>query len=176
MQNFLQTESQVVNNLNVMVMIKAAGALALPSMPAAPLAALQTLVTSIDQLSAAPRSLLIACVQRSKRCLTPGTRNHRLEQSGNAGPASGYAGRLAAECVPYSNGNPNHHTAVLVGVGRPQRAHRLYRASHAGSGFGTVADYLRCLLWGFGLPVAGQGLQTLTMSSVNTQLGVTLPK
>jgi hypothetical protein len=43
-------------------------------------------------------------------------------------------------------------------------------------GFGTVADYLRCLLWGFGLPVAGQGLQTLTMSSLNTQLGVTLPK
>ena len=44
------------------------------------------------------------------------------------------------------------------------------------AGFGTVADYLRCSLWGFGLPVAGQGLQTLTMSSLNTQLGVTLPK
>ena len=44
------------------------------------------------------------------------------------------------------------------------------------AGFGTVGDYLRCLLWGFGLPVAGQGLQTLTMSSLNTQLGVTLPK
>jgi len=43
-------------------------------------------------------------------------------------------------------------------------------------GFGTTADYIRCALWGFGLPVTGQGLQTLTMPSLNTQLGVTLPK
>ncbi len=39
-----------------------------------------------------------------------------------------------------------------------------------------VAGYIRCSLWGFGLPVAGQGLQHLTMSSLNIQLGVTLPK
>jgi hypothetical protein len=43
-------------------------------------------------------------------------------------------------------------------------------------GFGTTADYIRCALWGFGLPVAGQGLQQLTMTSLNTQLAVTLPK
>jgi hypothetical protein len=43
-------------------------------------------------------------------------------------------------------------------------------------GFGETLDYVRCLLWGFGLPVAGQSLQQLTPSALNTQLGITLPK
>lgn len=43
-------------------------------------------------------------------------------------------------------------------------------------GFGGLMDYMQCLLWGFGLPVAGQSLQQLTVSSINTQLGVTLTK
>jgi hypothetical protein len=43
-------------------------------------------------------------------------------------------------------------------------------------GFGAFGDYVRCGLWGFGLPVAGQGLQQLTLSSVNTQLGINFPK
>ena len=41
-------------------------------------------------------------------------------------------------------------------------------------GFGGSLDYIRCALWGFGLPVAGQSLQQLTLGSINTQLGVTL--
>jgi hypothetical protein len=41
-------------------------------------------------------------------------------------------------------------------------------------GFGGTMDYIRCALWGFGLPVAGQSLQGLTASSINTQMGVTL--
>jgi len=43
-------------------------------------------------------------------------------------------------------------------------------------GFGGGLDYVQCLLWGFGLPVAGQSLQQLSVSSINTQLGITLPK
>jgi hypothetical protein len=43
-------------------------------------------------------------------------------------------------------------------------------------GFGGGIDYVQCLLWGFGLPVAGQSLQQLSVSSINTQLGITLTK
>jgi len=43
-------------------------------------------------------------------------------------------------------------------------------------GFGGLMDDMQCLLWGFGLPVAGQSLQQLTVSSINSQLGVTLTK
>jgi hypothetical protein len=43
-------------------------------------------------------------------------------------------------------------------------------------GFGGAMDFVQCFLWGFGLPVAGQSLQQLTISSINTQLGITLPK
>jgi hypothetical protein len=44
------------------------------------------------------------------------------------------------------------------------------------AGFGGAMDFVQCFLWGFGLPVAGQSLQQLTISSINTQLGITLPK
>lgn len=38
--------------------------------------------------------------------------------------------------------------------------------------FGTVTDFLGCALWGFGLPVTGHSLGSLTMTSLNTQLNV----
>jgi hypothetical protein len=41
-------------------------------------------------------------------------------------------------------------------------------------GFGGVLDYARCFLWGFGLPVAGQSIQQLTMSSINSGFGVSI--
>jgi hypothetical protein len=43
-------------------------------------------------------------------------------------------------------------------------------------GFGETLDYVRCLFWGFGVPVAGQSLQQLTPSALNTQLGITMPR
>jgi hypothetical protein len=43
-------------------------------------------------------------------------------------------------------------------------------------GFGGSVDYVRCIFWGFGLPVAGQSLQQLTLGTVNTQLGVTVSR
>jgi hypothetical protein len=35
-------------------------------------------------------------------------------------------------------------------------------------GFGTLLDYIKCVFWGLGLPIAGQQLQQLTPSSIYT--------
>jgi type II secretory pathway pseudopilin PulG len=43
-------------------------------------------------------------------------------------------------------------------------------------GFGSLTDFVRCFLWGFGLPVAGNSIQSLTTGSLNTQLGVSLTR
>lgn len=43
-------------------------------------------------------------------------------------------------------------------------------------GFGSLTDFVRCFLWGFGLPVAGNSIQNLTMGSLNTQLGVSVTR
>ncbi len=43
-------------------------------------------------------------------------------------------------------------------------------------GFGSITDFVRCFLWGFGLPVAGNSIQSLTMGSLNTQLGVSIAR
>jgi len=43
-------------------------------------------------------------------------------------------------------------------------------------GFGSAIDFVRCSLWGFGLPVAGNSIQNLTMGSLNTQLGVSVAR
>ncbi|WMS44500.1 hypothetical protein RDV64_08960 [Acuticoccus sp. MNP-M23] len=43
------------------------------------------------------------------------------------------------------------------------------------STFGSGRDYLECLLWGFGLPLAGQQLTNTTRPNVATALGITLP-
>ena len=40
-------------------------------------------------------------------------------------------------------------------------------------GFGGTLDWVRSFLWGFGLPVTGQALQTLSLGSINTQFAIT---
>jgi hypothetical protein len=42
-------------------------------------------------------------------------------------------------------------------------------------GFGVPLDFIKCLLWGFGLPAAGQQLTALTAGSVRTSLGIAVP-
>lgn len=42
--------------------------------------------------------------------------------------------------------------------------------------FGQPQDLLACLLWGFGLPVAGQGLSGLSSGGIANSLGVTLTR
>jgi hypothetical protein len=177
LQTFLQTKSQVVDNLDVIVTgIKAAGALAIPALPTARLEALRTLVSNIDQLSASlpqPSDTLRTNIQA-------------LFNAWNAGPQAQVVG-APSQLLAMPDGRPLSVIHIRMEI---QRITLLFWAMWGGlsvitgfivlvmpnAGFGTVADYLRCFLWGFGLPVAGQGLQTLTMSSVNSQLGVTLPK
>lgn len=43
-------------------------------------------------------------------------------------------------------------------------------------GFGTPMDYIKCLLWGLGVPIAGQQLQQLTPNAISTAFNLTLPK
>ncbi|MDQ2840796.1 MAG: hypothetical protein M3Y72_07110 [Acidobacteriota bacterium] len=43
-------------------------------------------------------------------------------------------------------------------------------------GFGTPEDFGLCLLWGLGLPVAGNQLNQLSVSDVGSKIGITLPK
>jgi hypothetical protein len=40
--------------------------------------------------------------------------------------------------------------------------------------FGRPEDFLFCLLWGFGLPTAGQGLSSLSPAVIGQSFGVTL--
>jgi hypothetical protein len=177
LQAFLQAKSQVVDNLDVIVTgIKAAGELAVSSLPAARLETLKTLVSSIDQLSAS--------LPQSSDSLR--TKIQTQFNTWNAAPqAQGANG--APQLLAMPDGSPLNALHIRMEI---QSITLLFWAAWGvlsviagfiilvmpAAGFGTVADYLRCSLWGFGLPVAGQGLQTLTMSSLNTQLGVTLPK
>ena len=43
-------------------------------------------------------------------------------------------------------------------------------------GFGVPTDYLVCLFWGFGLPVAGNQLMQMSSASVGTTLGISVTK
>lgn len=43
-------------------------------------------------------------------------------------------------------------------------------------GFGVFVDYAVCVLWGLGLPAAGQQLNQLTAPSIGTGFGISLPK
>jgi len=174
--NFLQLKSALADNLNVIVTgLKTAGALAAPSLPAGRLAQLETLIGNIDRLSSSlPQS---SDSLRSEIQTLFDTFNAAAQAEAAGAPA-----RLLA--VPQSSLNTTHIRLEI------QSITLLFWAAWGGlsvtagfivlilpsAAFGTIADYLHCLLWGFGLPVAGQGLQTLSQSSVNTQLGVTLPK
>jgi hypothetical protein len=177
LQAFLQAKSQIVDNLDVIVTgITTGGALAVPSMPAAGLAPLKTLVSNIDQLAAS--------LPQSSDVLR--TKIQGLFNAWNATPQAQVAG-AAAQLLAMPDGSPLSAFHIRMEI---QTITLLFWAVWGGlsvltgfivlvmpfAGFGTIADYLRCLLWGFGLPVAGQGLQTLTTSSLNTQLGITLPK
>jgi hypothetical protein len=42
------------------------------------------------------------------------------------------------------------------------------------SSFGSLADFVTCVLWGLGIPVAGQALSSVGMASVQTPLGVSV--
>jgi hypothetical protein len=43
-------------------------------------------------------------------------------------------------------------------------------------GFGTPLDYVQCLLWGFGIPAAGQQLLQASVGSVSQAVGVSIVK
>jgi hypothetical protein len=174
-QTFLQTKSQIADNLSVIAAgIEAAANLA-ATIPPARLPDLQALGQKIDQLSTnlpQPSATLQAQIKT-------------LFDSWNAAPQAQGLGATQLLAMP----GPSPVTAYSIRM-EIQTITLLFWAVWGAlsvvigfsvlvmpaPGFGTTADYIRCALWGFGLPVAGQGLQQLTMTSLNTQLAVTLPK
>jgi hypothetical protein len=178
LQNFIQARAQIVDNLNVIATgIQQASNLA-ATIPPARLPDLQALTLKIDQfstnlpqISATLQSQIKALFDAwnatpQAQALGPGGSTQLLALPA-ASPVGIYRIRMEIQTITLLFWALWGALSVLIGF---------TVLVMPAAGFGTLADYLRCSLWGFGLPVAGQGLQTLTMSSLNTQLGVTLPK
>jgi len=175
-QTFIQAKALIVDNLNVIATgIQQAGNLA-ATIPPAKLPDLQALVQKIDQFATTlPQSSVT--LQAQIKALFDAW-NAAPQAQGLAAvaqllampgpsPVSAYSIRMEIQTITLLFWAVWGALSILIGF---------TVLVMPAPGFGTAADYIRCVLWGFGLPVAGQGLQTLTMSSLNTQLGVTLAK
>jgi hypothetical protein len=177
-QAFLQNSSQVADSLNVLVAegLLPAGRLWSPQMPAPSLAALKTLISNLDALSAGlPQALPL---------LRTSIKNYF--DRWNAHPQLQIAGQAASPLVMPA---AQHPTVMSLFV-RIELFTGLFWVVWAvlavivgglvlivpSPGFGGVMDYARCFLWGFGLPVAGQSIQQLTMSSLNSSFGVNISR
>jgi hypothetical protein len=174
-QTFLQTKSQIADNLSVIASGIEAVATLSATIPPARLPDLQVLGQKIDQLSS----------NLPQPSATLQTQIKTFFDAWNAAPQAQAMGVAQLLAMP----GPSPVTAYSIRM-EIQTITLLFWAVWGAlsvvigfsvlvmpaPGFGTTADYIRCALWGFGLPVAGQGLQQLTMTSLNTQLAVTLPK
>jgi len=175
-QTFLQTKSQIADNLGVIATGIQEAASLVATIPPARLPDLQTLTQKIDQYSTTlpqPSATLQAQIKALFDAWNAapvaqglGAAAQLLAMPG-ASPVSVYSVRMEIQTITLLFWFVWGALSVLIGFSV---------LVMPAPGFGTVPDYIRCALWGFGLPVAGQGLQQLTMSSLNTQLGVTLPK
>ena len=177
-QTFMQLRVQIADNLDVLVSgIETAAGRITPSLPADRLAALKTIVQTIDQLA--------GTLPQTSDTLRTKIQALFYEWNAQGVRAQGVGG--FAESLALADSPVRSVYSIRMEIQSITMMFWLVWGTLsvlAGSaalvifspGFGTAADYIRCLLWGFGLPVAGNGLQQLTMSSLNTQLGVTLPK
>jgi hypothetical protein len=175
-QTFLKTESQIADNLNVIATgIQAAANLA-ATIPPARLPNLQALGQKIDQFSTTlpqPSATLQDQIKVLFDAWNAAPQAQGLDAAAqllampSPSAASVYSIQMEIQTITLLFWAVWGVLSVLIGF---------TVLVMPAPGFGAAADYIRCSLWGFGLPVAGQGLQTLTMSSLNTQLGVTLPK
>jgi hypothetical protein len=174
-QTFLQTKSQIADNLSVIAAgIEAAANLA-ATIPPARLPDLQALGLKIDQLSRnlpQPSATLQAQIKTlfdawNAAPQAQGLGAAQLLAMPGPSPVTAYSIRMEIQTITLLFWAVWGALSVVIGFSV---------LVMPAPGFGTTADYIRCALWGFGLPVAGQGLQQLTMTSLNTQLAVTLPK
>ncbi len=177
-QAFLQARAQTADSLDVLVSgIQTAAGRITPTLPAEKLAALKRIAQTIDQMAGTlPQSSDALRIQIKALFDSWNAQGIRAEGVDNfaeslaiadAPVRSAYSIRMEIQTVTMMFWLVWGTLSVLTGAA----ALVLFSP-----GFGTVADYFRCLFWGFGLPVAGNGLQQLTMSQLNTQLGVTIPK
>lgn len=174
-QTFLQTKSQIADNLSVIAAgIEAAANLA-ATIPPARLPDLQALGQKIDQSSTnlpQPSATLQAQIKTlfdawNAAPQAQGLGAAQLLAMPGPSPVTAYSIRMEIQTITLLFWAVWGALSVVIGFSV---------LVMPAPGFGTTADYIRCALWGFGLPVAGQGLQQLTMTSLNTQLAVTLPK
>ncbi len=177
-QDFLQRKSQIVENLDVIVVGIESGAAVLPATPQPGIGDLHALVSKIDAFS--------GTLPQDSNVLR--TQIKTVIDNYSSGPGPRMLG-FAAQPTTHPFDRPVALSVVSISL-QIQTIGLLFWAVwgtlsviigftvliNSSPGFGLFTDYIRCFLWGFGLPVAGQGLQQLTMSSVNSQLGINLPK
>jgi hypothetical protein len=177
-QTFMQLASQTIEDLDVIVTGLENAASFLPSTPPDHLRQLHTLMANIDALSGTLPQIVDSLRSQVKALI-----------NSFGGVVAPRALEFAVQRLSPSQGSTSELTPVRINF-QIETITLLYWAVWGAlsvivgftvlvqpvPGFGAFGDYVRCCLWGFGLPVAGQGLQQLTMSSVNTQLGVNFPK
>jgi hypothetical protein len=177
-QAFLQTSSQTADLLNVLVVegLLPAGKLWSQQMPPASLVSLEQFVSNLDALSAGfPQALppLRAAIKA-------------LYDQWNNQPRAQVEGLGISPLVMPAPQTPTV-MSVFVRIELFTALFWLVWAILAvvvgglvlifpNPSFGGIMDYSRCFLWGFGLPVAGQSIQQLTMSSVNSGFGVSISR
>jgi hypothetical protein len=150
-----------------------------PGLPAALQTAIDTAVHDIDDLAAlAPLPSLDAARQRIDAALA--ILDHALHP-----PAPGAAGFAAGG----QGGAPPPLSFERLSVGLANLELSVWAVwflvtGLAGTaalvfsnlGFGTPLDYVQCLLWGFGIPAAGQQLLQASVGSVSQAVGVSIVK
>jgi hypothetical protein len=177
-QTFLQAQSQLVDNLDAIIRegIQPASQKYSPAIAPGDLALLKTLIQNLDRLSATiPQPL--SSLQTTITTLLANWHPSIAAQA------------LGAAAFAINAPQPKNKTSfqILLQIEAVTIVFWIVWAiltTLAGflvlilpnPGFGGAMDYVQCLLWGFGLPVAGQSLQQLSISSINTQLGITMPK
>jgi hypothetical protein len=176
-QAFLQICSQKIEDLEIIVnegLVPAASKYA-PGMPAGSLQALQALVGDIDALSGnLPQADQVLRNTIGNIFKTWNTQVVTLAMGGalslsipQARPKTIVELRMQIQLLTRVFWLVWGGLALLLGIAV---------LIIPNTGFGGPMDLIRCFFWGFGLPVAGQSLQQVTLSNFNSNFGVTLSR
>jgi hypothetical protein len=143
-----------------------------PDLPANTKEVFAKAVRNLDQLVAAPTAPPIETVQQQIRAQT-GAVNGALQVA--LAPGTGFGGYGGIRTVEQLSVQIAQVSALmwLVVVIATTTVGAL--ALVLNNSFGSSSDYVKCVLWGLGLPIGSQALSA-TMTSVGTSLGITIAK
>jgi len=176
-QAFLQTESQKTEGLSIIVNegIDSILPLVPNPLPASLPASMQQLLSDLDHLA----QNLPQPAQALRDKLAAAIANYNaIPHAQRLGPIAGIAAASPVTTTSYSVRLELQAITAIFWIvwGVLSTGIGIVVLILPSPGFGTAIDYARCALWGFGLPVAGQAIQQLNIATLNTQLGVTVPR